>query len=349
MCATAATGANQIPVPDTSDVTAVAGTELSDVEKEAIEDPSTADLLAAATADDSAAAAANDAPVPTNVVTMKEDGTSEVPAAAARGKKVGTSSDRTAAAAAAGGGTAAAECDLQHSMSILTASDAAAFGLANLESQLDSGKGYSRPGSSCSSRSGSVMSRSETGNIIDFTSPAAARDTLPDHMLESVESGNAADDQSVPATAAAAAGGSGNTDPADFGVAAAYGHLQQAPAAADDPAAVPAAADLPPGSSSNDGSSDVAAGPTKVKSAKLPTEPAVSADKDEEVVSDAAAGGTGAAAAEPEAGSSENPLAAAVEAVAQPVAAALTNLKDVFIGPDIKLGGDSESTQDKKE
>jgi hypothetical protein len=368
---TAHTSSDHAPIPVTVEDANLPGAELSDIEKEAISDPSTAELVAAATGD-SSAAVANEEPAPANVITVQPDESSDVTKIESDisavlpgpGSKAGTPVV-TAAAADQGGdntSTVEAERELPHAMSVLTASDAAAAGLANLESQLDAGRSFnrldssssSRSGSSNTSRGGSAMSRTETGNVIDLTSPAAARETLPETLLESTE------DQEAAPTAAAAA----DTKPAGAGVAAAYGHLQQAPAAAGDAAAVPAAAAAVPSGGDDTSSSggrmadggDITNSSGDVAAAAVP-EPAVGVEKEGGLVADAATGDSASsgagdilgegAAADADDSHDQNPLAAAAAAVAKPVAAAMTDLKDVLLGPDITLG-ESETDHSKE-
>jgi hypothetical protein len=91
-----------------------------------------------------------------------------------------------------------------------------------------------------------------------------------------------------------------------------------------------------------------------VAAAAVP-EPAVGVDKEGTLISDdAAAVGSGssivdvlgesAADATADDDGDQNPLAAAAAAVAKPVAAAMTNLKDVLLGPDITLGESENDT-----
>lgn len=368
---TSGSAAGSAPLPEPTADGSLPGAELSDVEKEAISDPSTAELVAAATGD-SAAAVANEEPAPANVITVEADESSDVTKIQSDittvlpgpGSKAGTPVVTAAAAADGGSGdssTVEAERELPHAMSVLTASDAAAAGLANLESQLDAGRSYSRLDSNSSSRSGSgmsrgssVMSRTETGNVIDFTSPTAARDTMPEKLLESSEDEGGA---AAPAADAAVV-----TKPAGVGVAATYGHLQQAPAAEGDAAAEPAAAAALPSSVDETSISggrmgdcgDVINNSGDVAAAAVP-EPAVGVDKEGTLISDdAAAVGSGssivdvlgesAADATADDDGDQNPLAAAAAAVAKPVAAAMTNLKDVLLGPDITLGESENDT-----
>jgi hypothetical protein len=261
--------AGHMPIPDATEKldSNLPGEELSDVEKEAISDPSTAELVAAATGDASAAVI-NEEPAPANVITVQPDESSDV---------------------------------------------------TKIESDISAV--LPGPGSKAGAP---VVTRAE---------------------------GTAAAD--------------GDTKPAGAGVAAAYGHLQQAPAAAGDAAAEPAAAALPSGGNRTSSSGgrvveggDITNNSGDVAAAAVP-EPAVGVEKEGDLVADAATGvGSGpgdvladsatADAAAADDSSDQNPLAAAAAAVAKPVAAAITDLKDVLLGPDITIGHGHEDHSSKE-